>query len=426
MTTDDTFGQTLSVWLHEEAGHRVPDHLGEVLVQTVATRQRPWWSSPERWLPVDTATDMRGRIAAPRSLVWLALIALVVLAIVGTAVITGTLRAPSPAVGLAPNGRFLIADGTTLKSYAADGTDPQTAATLPYPAQDLVLSHDGTRLGMIVLAANGHMDIMRLADFSAVTLPVPPGTIDVGSAVSFAPDDQKVAFVSFDGTREHLLVAPADGSSFTELDVGAIGPLVGLFSPAWSPDGHWVAFIATDGIAEVGDIWLIRPDGTELHKLAPASVQGPGLVRWSPDPTVQRLLFTHDGNSVAIFDVATAKETTVGGGFWGTWSPDGSRVSYWTDGTVVTTTAKVLAGDMSVTRTYPPFSDGCQANPDRATTAFCGPARWSPDGMRLYAPDIVGTSVVSFVADGTGSQIVIPLGSNVKDLGSPVVWLPVR
>src|SRR5207342_2665865 len=67
MTTDDTFGQHLSAWLHEEAGHRVPDHLSEVLVQTAATRQRKWWTSPERWLPVDTATDMRGRIAAPRS-----------------------------------------------------------------------------------------------------------------------------------------------------------------------------------------------------------------------------------------------------------------------------------------------------------------------------------------------------------------------
>ena len=36
MTTDDTFGQHLDGWLHEEAGHRVPDHLDEVLVQTAA------------------------------------------------------------------------------------------------------------------------------------------------------------------------------------------------------------------------------------------------------------------------------------------------------------------------------------------------------------------------------------------------------
>ena len=54
--------------------------------------------------------------------------------------------------------------------------------------------------------------------------------------------------------------------------------------------------------------------------------------------------------------------------------------------------------------------------------AFCGPASWSPDGTRVIAPDITGTSVVSFLADGTGSPIVIPLETNVKDLGTPMAW----
>ena len=53
MTTRDTFGRDLSLWLREEGEHRVPDHLAEVLVRSAATRQRPWWSSLERWLPMD-------------------------------------------------------------------------------------------------------------------------------------------------------------------------------------------------------------------------------------------------------------------------------------------------------------------------------------------------------------------------------------
>ena len=59
MTTRDTFGRDLSRWLHEDAEHRVSDHLGEVLVRTAATRQRPWWSSPERWLPMDSVAVRR-------------------------------------------------------------------------------------------------------------------------------------------------------------------------------------------------------------------------------------------------------------------------------------------------------------------------------------------------------------------------------
>ena len=64
MTTDDRFGTTLSSWLREDAAHRVPDHLAETLVQTAATRQRPWWSSLERLLPM-SSTTMGGRLAAP-------------------------------------------------------------------------------------------------------------------------------------------------------------------------------------------------------------------------------------------------------------------------------------------------------------------------------------------------------------------------
>ena len=44
----------MSAWLHEDATFRLPDHLDEVLAVTTVTRQRPAWSSLERWLPVDT------------------------------------------------------------------------------------------------------------------------------------------------------------------------------------------------------------------------------------------------------------------------------------------------------------------------------------------------------------------------------------
>jgi hypothetical protein len=81
MTSDDRFGRTLSTWLHEEAEHKVPDHLAEVLVQTVATRQRPWWSSLERLNPMTTMTT--DRVQARPPVFWFALIALVTLAAVG-------------------------------------------------------------------------------------------------------------------------------------------------------------------------------------------------------------------------------------------------------------------------------------------------------------------------------------------------------
>ena len=52
MTTNDAFERNLSIWLHEDAEYHVPEHLEEVLQRTEATRQRPAWSSLERWLAV--------------------------------------------------------------------------------------------------------------------------------------------------------------------------------------------------------------------------------------------------------------------------------------------------------------------------------------------------------------------------------------
>lgn len=64
--SDDTFGRDLERWLRDEGERRVPDHLGEVLVRTAATRQRPWWSSPEGGFPW-TASRLRERRTCARS-----------------------------------------------------------------------------------------------------------------------------------------------------------------------------------------------------------------------------------------------------------------------------------------------------------------------------------------------------------------------
>ena len=104
MTTNDVFGRNLSTWLHEDAEHHVPDHLAEVLQRTAATRQRPAWSSLERWLPMDTTLRPR-MVMLPRAsrllLVAALLVALAAVAII--AIGSWQSRLPDP-FGLARNG----------------------------------------------------------------------------------------------------------------------------------------------------------------------------------------------------------------------------------------------------------------------------------------------------------------------------------
>ena len=100
MTARDTFGRDLSRWLHEESEHRVPDHLADVLVRTAGTRQRPWWSSPERWLPMETTLRLA---PAPRA-VWLLIVLALIVAVVGAIALAGSQRRVPAPFGPAVNG----------------------------------------------------------------------------------------------------------------------------------------------------------------------------------------------------------------------------------------------------------------------------------------------------------------------------------
>ena len=73
MITNDAFERKVSDWLHADAEHRIPDHLDAVLRRTSVERQRPAWSSLERWLPVDTT--FAGRLTPAMRPAWPLLVA---------------------------------------------------------------------------------------------------------------------------------------------------------------------------------------------------------------------------------------------------------------------------------------------------------------------------------------------------------------
>ena len=71
MTTDRRFESDLSDLLAELAPRRTPDYRDDVVRQTARTRQRPAWTFPERWLPVDlTMTPCDGADPAPHRESW--------------------------------------------------------------------------------------------------------------------------------------------------------------------------------------------------------------------------------------------------------------------------------------------------------------------------------------------------------------------
>ncbi len=437
MTTNGSFERRLVDWLEADSVHRIPSHLDAVLVRTAATRQRSAWSSPERWLPMSTL--LRDRVSVAPAFVWLLALIALMTTMIGGALLVGAIRLPTqPAFGLATNGRLLVTEGDALRSYAADGTDPQTVATLPPGAGAPWVSPDGRRAAV---HANGDVsiNIIDLADGSTTAVNLDETVLGVGDRIAWSPDSERILFNTYDGSFEHLFTARADGTGVSEVALattGVPGALalqgqrhVELVVVGWAPAGDRIAFVAVEGDGgSQGSLYVARPDGADVRRLDPVRVDTFSPA-WSPDPTVERIAVSvMDGADLAVklVDVESGALTDVGPGFWPTWSPDGSRLAYWHDGTVVVETAEVLAGRVAPVPVTPSFTTFCGDAADLTGRSFCGPASWSPDGTRLYAVDIGGQSLLSVMADGSGQPIVIPLGGERSPSEPAAGWQPIR
>jgi Tol biopolymer transport system component len=115
-----------------------------------------------------------------------------------------------------------------------------------------------------------------------------------------SPDGDEIAFLSDDGGHSNLWVTSARGAprqiTFEQ------DPSVTIGVPIWSPDGRWIAFVSTRGNTRfVFGVWLVRPDGSELHQLVPT---GLGLA-WSSSGDA--LYYVESASSVI-------KRVPVGGG----------------------------------------------------------------------------------------------------------------
>src|SRR4051794_41799315 len=93
MNAHDGFDRTVADWLDEQAGHGMPAYLDEILVTTTRARKRPWWSSLERWLPM----QMTLRLAPAPRIAWLLVVIGLVVAVGAAVLVIGSPpRPPAP------------------------------------------------------------------------------------------------------------------------------------------------------------------------------------------------------------------------------------------------------------------------------------------------------------------------------------------
>jgi Tol biopolymer transport system component len=340
MTTNDAFERNLSVWLHEDAEYHVPEHLEEVLQRTAAARQRPAWSSLERWLPVDM-TFRRSVFARPTPVRQFALLLLIALLIAAFVAITvGTHRTPPP-YGLARNGDVVTSRDGDI--YRIDRTTSAESLLLDDAAFDFspVYSRDGTMI--MFLRSDGPVAepaILSLmvanADGSNVRALTPP--VESLDWLDWSPSGSQIAYISRVNGDGIITVVNVDGSGSTRLPTGQPAHFV-----TWMPpDGAEILYRGEQSKSSdtPPGIFAIRPDGMSPPRKI--SIRSPNnefdyqSLTVAPDGSrVSFARFTSNGTpSVVILDLRSGEETVLphppgasqrGGGVF---SPDATLVAF--------------------------------------------------------------------------------------------------
>ena len=277
-----------------------------------------------------------------------------------------------------------------------------------------------------------------------------------------SPDGKWVAYsvtttnLEKNRSRTRLWMVASDGGEPIPLTL----PHESASSPAWSPDGMYLSFMAKRGDDAETQVWVLDRRGGEARRLTKVE-QGVGGYEWSPDGSrlvltirdpdtakargkeglpaepwvMDRLQFKRDRQGyltgdrhthLYVFDLATEKLTQITSGHWDesspAWSPDGERIAFVSNRTEdpdanSNTDVWVVAADNTdeggtlVRITDYPGADGSPA--------------WSPDGTTLaYTTGIHDPRYAAFetshlairAADGTGERTLLTreLDRNVR------------
>lgn len=236
----DPVDRELTAWIAEQDSSH-PGYLDDVLAVTRQTSQRPAWSFPGRWIPMQLTLE---RVRFPRATKFVVLLAILALALALTAVaLVGSRRqvAPPP-FGPAANGD--LAYGTQSGDIVS--VDPATADTTvlvggPELDSQPVYSRDGSRLAF-VRAVEGGFAVFAVDRAGGPVAQLTTSRHLQAGSLAWSPDGARIAFED-DGK---IWVTSTDGRG-TEIEL-PLGQASAAFGPVWRPpSGEEILFKGCEG-----------------------------------------------------------------------------------------------------------------------------------------------------------------------------------
>jgi hypothetical protein len=286
MTMPRRSTRDVSTLLAELYDAGTPDYRDDLVQRIAATRQRPAWTFPERWLPMDIATR-----AVP------------------------TARFPWRALGVLALLASLVAVG--LAAYI--GSQPR----LPAP---FGLAANG---GLVYVAAG---DVVVRDTIDAPPRPIVTGP-DVETAALYSPLGDRIAIFRQVEGGEDLWVGDANGQDLIRI----AGPYQAIDWVEWSPDQGTIA-LSYDRRG-VPAIELVAIDGSGTRRIASFPAMSPAfrppdgrqlLFRGQEDGRWGFYLVGLEGGAEPV-RLAIDGDGIEGGGYdlsAVAWSPSGDRIVY--------------------------------------------------------------------------------------------------
>ncbi|HEY0001080.1 MAG TPA: prolyl oligopeptidase family serine peptidase, partial [Actinoplanes sp.] len=125
---------------------------------------------------------------------------------------------------------------------------------------------------------------------------------------ALSPDGRHAAYVSDRSGRPQVWVQPVGSELAFLVDTGEAP--VGAVQ--WSTGGGWLACLTSPGGAPRHEIWLVRPDGSELHQVAGLGADTADNMRWLPGRSL--LALTENLTTALLVDPVAGSRTVLGSG----------------------------------------------------------------------------------------------------------------
>lgn len=246
------------------------------------------------------------------------------------------------------------------------------------------------------------------------------------SAPAWSPDGHQIAFArAYTDVANQILVMNEDGSN----QVVLINAAANNRDPTWSPDGQRIAF-ARNGNNGSG-VFVMNKDGTGVTQLTATSARDPN---WSPDGN--RIVF-RSGSGISLIDAdGTGEHVLVpdapnGGDHMHhpTWSPDGSKIIV-TDNTCNASSCCQLGCDGGAFYALNPETgartpvDSLNGNqpvfsPDGAKVAYVQEMGQAPlvgcSNLEIFSANLDGTGVTRLTNNQTPNGNCTPGGAGPED-----------